>query len=125
PSNPSQTGRVEPVQAGHARIGVRQMAGERAQVAVSREPFAATEDFGRRDRPTGEGRGLIEQLPDDFDAFLRLERAAAINQDPAWLGQLGRPNCKPTLQRRECRKVSWPLEPGGIVMAAKSARRGS
>src|SRR5207253_9320128 len=117
-------GGIEAGQAGNAGGGVGQRAGAGAQFAVACEPLAVTEDFGRRDRPTGEGRGLIEQLPDDFDAFLRLERAAAINQDPAWLGQLGRPNCKPTLQRRECRKVSWPLEPWDIGMAATSARRG-
>src|SRR5262249_45674235 len=82
-----------------------------------------TEDLARRDRSAGEVPDLIEQIPDDLDAFLGLKRAAAIEQDAARFGTRARRKCKPTLQGRECRDVGWALEPGDVGMAANRARR--
>src|SRR5262249_59081279 len=84
-SNPLQRGGVEAVEAAHARIRVGKVAGKRPQIAVRGQPLGAAVDFTRRDRLAAQVWVVSEEIADDLDAFLRLERAGAIDENPTRL----------------------------------------
>src|SRR5229473_3646437 len=98
PSNPCESGGVEAVEAGHARIGVGEVAGQRAQIAVRADELAQASDLGGGDRRPPQARVALEQRPHDLDPLLGLERAGAINQNAARPGQFGCARNEPVLQ---------------------------
>ena len=64
----------------------------RSPLSVMSSPSAAARieraELGGRNRRPAHGRLALEQIADHVDAFLRLERARAIDQDAAWPGEL-------------------------------------
>src|SRR5262249_50574441 len=83
----------------------------------------ATVDVSRRDRLAAQARVVIEEIADDVDPLLTLERAGAIDENAARLCELARLRHEPTLQGRERRDIGRALEPGDVGMAADGSRR--
>src|SRR5439155_13337334 len=61
---------------------------------------------------------VSEEIADDLDPFLRLERTTAIDENATRLRQVARLRHEPTLQRCERSDVGRTLEPGDVGMAA-------
>ena len=107
---------------------MRESASGKWQGSVRRSPSGVSHsamivNVGSRDRLAMQVRVAVEEVADDLDAFLRLERAGAIDEDAAWLGQLDRLRDEPPLQSRERGDVGLALEPGDIGVAADGAGR--
>ena len=107
---------------------MRESGSPRWQGSVRRSPSAVIHspgDLMGQDRVAAKARLAVEEILDDVGAFLRLERAGAIDQRAARLGELGGVGEEPALQRGERGDVGLPLEPGDIGMAADGAGRGA
>ena len=81
--------------------GSGQMAGQRAQVAGGRHAASEPADFGGHDRPAAQPRIAAKEIVDDLDALFRFQRAGAVDQQPAGLGQLDRAGEQTALHGRE------------------------
>ena len=97
---------------------------------VRRSPAGVTNSarphsFRRRHRPPGKAGIALQQGLDLPLAFLRLQRADAIDQHAARLGQLDRAVEQARLQPDQRRDVGLALEPGHVGMAADGAGRGA
>ena len=120
----SQSGGVEAVEAGHARS--RDRADGRA--GVRRSPSAVTQlgepptSSGRIGRRRSRGSRASRSRTTSI-AFLRLERAGAVDEGAARPGQLDRAREQPALQGGERGDVGLALEPGNVGMAADGAGR--
>ena len=101
------------------------MAGQGAQVAVFGDELAAAEYLGRGDRGAPHARFVRQQVGDDVLAFLGLERAGAIDQRAARLGQRRRAFDQAALQGGELGDVRGAFEPRHVGMAADGAGRGA
>ena len=122
---PVEPGGVEAVEPAQARIGVGQLQRQRAQVAVGGEEFGEAADLRRCDGARRRRGSRASKRRDLVLAFLRLERAGAIDQGAAGLDQLDRAVEQPPLQRGERGDVGFALEPGHVGMAADGAGRGA
>ena len=107
---------------------MRESASGRWHGSVRRSPSAVSHSRGRAPQRARIGtppkaRFAGEEGLDDVGSFLRLERAGAVDQGAARLGDLGRPGDEAPLQRRERGNVGRALEPGNVGMAADGAGR--
>ena len=99
------------------------MAGQRAQIAGWSEAFGQAADLIRSDRRPADV-GVAPQQGDDLGlAFLRLERAGAIDDGSARPRQGDRLVKELTLQPEETGKIGRALEPGDVRMTANGAGR--
>ena len=78
------------VQSGKAGVGIRKMAGERAQVSVIVNQAADAGNFAVAERVSAKRSFARQQAGDNILALLRLERTGAIDECAALFGQRGR-----------------------------------
>src|SRR5580692_8057067 len=92
---------IKAVEAGAPRIGIGQVAGQSAQVALFGYKFGAAVDLIGVNRHPLDTRFMRQKAVDDCLALVGLKRAGAINQRAAWLGEYYGPLDQPALQAGE------------------------
>ena len=75
-----EPGGIEAVEAAPARVGIGQLLRQGAQVAFGGDEFGVAAHLLRRNRLAGDARVARQQRRDLVFAFLRLQRADAIDQ---------------------------------------------
>src|SRR5262245_2777847 len=102
---------VKAIESAPARIRIGQVLRQSSQGAVGSDEFLAAKNFLRCDLAADDARIAPEQSFDLMLAFLRFQRANAIDERSARAEELDRAVKQPLLQRREHRQISFALEP--------------
>src|SRR5262245_65384413 len=80
-SDALQSAGKEAVEAAHLWIGIRELAGQRAQVTDAGEELGAAIEFARHNRASAHAGIARQQVGNRRDAFVGLKRTGAINDE--------------------------------------------
>lgn len=114
---------VKAVQPREFRVGMGEMARQRADIAIGGDEFRQSGQFAGLDRLPLHLRFGIQQRGDGLLAFLRFQRTGAIDQRAAGLEQAHTFLQQPLLQRVERAEIGFVLQPGDVGVAADGAGR--
>src|SRR5262249_26483498 len=104
--------RIEAIETAHLWVRIRELAWQRAEVASAVEELGATMHLACYNWVSANAGIARQQLGDRRGALISFERAGAIDDQAAWLGQLDRARQQPALQGSQRRDVGFALEPG-------------
>ena len=100
---------------------MRQMAGQRAQIAIGRDDFGEAGDLTGGGRHAAHAGIICQQIGDGVFAFVGFQRAGSIDEHSAWLQHGHGLGQQTALQGGQHGDVGFLFQPGDIGMATNGA----